>query len=216
MNKKSINLARLILNIIIVFMVGISIVSNFIDIDGISNNSQAFGCFKYFTILSNTLVCIFSFATIIYLLINRRNENSILSRPKYLLKYIACISVVLTFTVVMLFLGPTQGYNNMLRGNGIFVHLFVPILSVIDFILIKTNKIIGYKESLLTIVPTLLYSIVYFVMIVVVKSWSDFYGLLFGGNYFLAPISMIVMYASTYLLALLVRWFSIIFNKKIH
>ena len=53
--------------------------------------------------------------------------------------------------------------------------------------------------------PTVVYSLVYLVMVVVLKAWPDFYGFTFGGNVLFGIISLIVMYFVTLVISVLLR-----------
>ena len=44
-------------------------------------------------------------------------------------KYVAAVSVALTFFVVLLLLGPAYGYDTMYVGANLWFHLILPILS---------------------------------------------------------------------------------------
>lgn len=210
MSNKAKYIIRLCINLLMFVMVTITICSNFFTLSNNESNLLGFACFKYFTILSNALAGLFALATFIILIINKNEE---FVHTFYLFKYISCVSVLLTFTVVIFFLGPTQGYYNMFKGTGIFVHLLVPILAAIDFVTIKHDECINICETLLPIVPTFLYSIVYLVMVAILNIWEDFYGLLFGGNYFLAPLSVVIMYLATFGLSVIIKFLATKYNK---
>ena len=49
-------------------------------------------------------------------------------------KYIAAVSVALTFFVVLLLLGPAYGYDTMYVGANFWFHLILPILSMVNFL----------------------------------------------------------------------------------
>lgn len=63
---------------------------------------------KYFTVLSNLFA---GLSSVIWLISSRENGKA--SETVERLKYIAAASVALTFTVVMVFLGPLYGYPEM-------------------------------------------------------------------------------------------------------
>lgn len=49
------------------------------------------------------------------------------------------------------------------------------------------------KDCILAMTPTIIYSIVYFIMVVILKRWNDFYGFTFGGRYAILPIVVAVI-----------------------
>ena len=54
-----------------------------------------------------------------------------------------------------------------------------------------------FRESLWTLIPTVVYSLVYAAAVIFMKVWTDWYGFTFGGKLYMAPVSGIVMYLVT-------------------
>lgn len=154
---------------------------------------------KYFTVLSNLLQGVVSVVFVITAL-----RNSV-SHGVVILKYVAAVSVGLTFATVMLFLGPLFGYETMFVGSNFWFHLVVPVVAVLDFMLIDRTGEIAFRESLIAVIPMLLYGI-YYVMNMAVGGivGNDWYGFASGG-WGMACLSFAVMLLATWGIALIVR-----------
>lgn len=158
----------LVLNIIISILTAIGF---FIAFSGIKFSKgiepvleeSKMSMFKFFTIDSNLFMgivaLIFALCEIKILKDNRKSISSLL----YKLKFMATIGVFLTFAVVFIYLGPVSpgGINSMLMNSNLFFHLFIPVLSIINFMFIERCNKINFKDTLLGLVPMALYGIFY-------------------------------------------------------
>ncbi|MBR2803136.1 hypothetical protein IKE19_00965 [Candidatus Saccharibacteria bacterium] len=104
---------------------------------------------------------------------------------------IATTSAVLTFLTVVCYLAPSRALSgknffDMLIGPMFFLHFLDPILSAINYIFFFDGHHATKKDRLLTLIPPVLYAIPYALLIAVFKIVPDFYGLTFGGRYYLS------------------------------
>ena len=161
------------------------------------------GNMKVFTGLSNLLTGI---AAVIWLIVPERDAES--RRKAETLKYVAAAAVGLTFTVVMVFLGPLYGYPMMFTGANLIFHLFVPLAAAAEVIFLSDAEYTA-KDNMLTIVPTLLYGTVYLLnnLINGIGEWpdtNDWYSFLHWG--YPAGIAIFaVACAITWLIGLIMR-----------
>lgn len=121
--------------------------------------------FTYFTNLSNIFITIvlivFLVKDLLYLL---RKKELVYSNMLYIIKFMATISITLTFLVFMFLLAPTfpggiiSAYLDGKAGS-LCVHFITPLLAILDFIffddLYKPKKV----HSLYAIVPPLVYTL---------------------------------------------------------
>ena len=114
----------------------------------------------------------------------------------------------MTICTVILFLlpsalaaGNTREAKALFAGKAFVVHLSTPVLSILSFVLFENAKGFTFAESLWTMLPAVIYSVVYLIMVVFVKRWPDFYGFTFGGKMYMAPVSGVVMLFFTWLIA---------------
>mgnify|MGYP002978391307 CR=1 FL=1 len=96
--------------------------------------------FTYFTNLSNIFIDIMLVIFIIYDL----KKAKYIPQGMYLIKFMATISITLTFFVYMLLLAPTnsQGFIGAYLNNGagsLCVHFITPVLAIIDFLLFSEH-----------------------------------------------------------------------------
>lgn len=158
--------------------------------------------FRYFTIDSNVFSAIASLLLAIFeiLILCKKKENTPVAIS--LLKFMGTIAVAVTFFTVLLFLGPTQGYQGMYDGTNAFLHLICPLLVMFSYLFTEfglDEKYNTFIEPLFGLGPVLVYGIVYMVLVVGTKTWEDFYGFNRGDMWY---VSFIAMFCATYLLGL--------------
>ena len=161
---------RIILNIGIILTVFLSW-GNLTFFSSGFMSSRNFSSLKYFTILSNVFEAIVS---IIWLW--KKDEQ---------LKYIAAVSLSVTFFTVLFFLGPTMGYAAMFGGTCFWLHGAVPIASIAEFIYFDEEPV-SKKDQVLACMPLLIYGTVYLGnnLINGIGEWpntNDWYGFLRWG-----------------------------------
>ena len=190
MNRKGKNYISFILNLIIVILVLTSVCDLYYN--GVVGNMVATGrdSFRYFTIDSNILLGISSLCTM-FSIVFKKNLKWVT-----VLKLFGVTSVALTFLVVVLFLGRVLGYEMMFDGANIYLHAVNPLLGVLTFTLFDPKKEIGIRENILSLIPVILYGIVYGFMVFVRKRWEDFYSLNSGvleGKWYLSFLVLLIM-----------------------
>ena len=145
---------------------------------------------RYFTILSNLLE---AYACVMF--IRKGNE---------LLKYIAAVSVGLTFTVVMIFLGPIFGYALMFYGASLWFHLLIPLMAMAEFVICNRKKM-TVKDNLLTVFPMLVYGISYLGNIIINGiPGNDWYGFLRWG-YVVGAVILVIIVIITFLIGFILK-----------
>ena len=167
--------------------------------DGIWSLSSGIGIFRYFTTLSNVLCAIAALVLAICMLAGHVPYGVLM------FKYIGTAAVTITLLTVMAFLGPTQGYKMLLIKEGFFLHLLSPVLAIVSFCFLETEQPLSFAESLLGLLPMILYGILYLKKVVFSpeeKQWEDFYGFNKGGKW---PFSFAAMVAGTFLICIILR-----------
>lgn len=165
--------------------------------------STGFRSLKYFTVLSNLLVAI---TAIVWLAVRGRSDET--RRTAETLKFVAANAVALTFTTVMVFLGPIYGYPFMFQGANLFFHGIVPVAAVCEIIFMSDTRF-DRRDNLLALIPTLIYGTFYAINIIVngrgePPNMNDFY-MFFAWGYDVGAVVYVIMTAVTYLLGLLMR-----------
>lgn len=202
--EKAKNIASLIINLLIFGLTAMVLVMYFSsNVDPLIRHG--FESFKFFTTDSNILS---AFAALIVAIFDIRiiiGKSKELPGWAVLLKYIGTTSVMLTFTVVMVFLGPLYSYHSVLRSTGLYMHLFGPLMAFVSLWLLEPYYIIPKKLLGLAVLPMVIYGTVYLIEVLIIgefDGWDDFYGFNIGGMWYLS-ITLII--AGTFLLAIAIR-----------
>jgi len=146
---------------------------------------------KYFTVESNLFVGVVAVLWVVLRLVKGK-------MPKWMtyLKYLSAASVLVTFAVVVIFLGPLYGYGRMYYGANLFFHLLIPLAAMGEWIFFEKERI-SFRESFLAMIPPFVYGVGYLVNCVVngVGSWettrNDWYSFLEWG--YLVGIAIFVV-----------------------
>ncbi|MBR5662770.1 MAG: hypothetical protein IKX00_03865 [Bacilli bacterium] len=168
--KKDIVKVSYILNILIVILVVIaSIVMfgriNFMHMPNPVEEEHIIGMMKYFTTDSNLFVGFASLLLVIEEYKVLKDSRKAISPAFYILKFIATVSVSITFLTVFLYLGPGSegGIMSMLTNSNLFFHLIIPVLSIVSFVCFEKSNKIDKKYIKYGLIPTVLYTIFYMV-----------------------------------------------------
>lgn len=116
---------------------------------------------KYYTVLSNILSGFASGLQAKHLLQGRD------LRFDRQLKYVATVSVGVTFLTVALFLGPLYGFLPMLRGANLFFHALLPVAAMLQFVLTADGRAIPFSQTFGATALTVVYGIVYYANILI-------------------------------------------------
>ena len=116
---------------------------------------------KYFTVLSNLLA---GAASALYVLGLQLKLCGVLRRvPGWIrrLKYAAACALGLTFTMVLLIIGPRSGFQGAYEGPNLWFHLILPIAALLDFALLDREGRITLRQTLLALPLPALYGAAY-------------------------------------------------------
>lgn len=198
------NLISILLNTFIVIVTIISAVR-------LGSNPTLSGgnFFQYYTNLSNVFIGVMSLLTIPYNIINIIFNKERFPLWLRILKFIATCATTLTFLTVILFLGPTQGYDKMLEDVLIFYHLLTPIAALICFTVLENKQGFNWKFAFIGVSSSIVYGIIYMINVLGTGIWEDFYGftkfLHPAGMFILMQIAMLAISFGVYFLQVLCR-----------
>lgn len=169
-------------------------------------------CLKYFTTDSNILVGIAALVMLVFNIRRFVNPDAVMPKWVSVFKYAGTSAVALTFLTVVFFLGPVfaaqsgiSGYLLMFKGNVFVLHLTTPLLAIISLLFFERDNSFGLGDCFVACLPSYIYSVVYFTMVVCLKLWNDFYSFTLGGKAFMIPIALIVMYLFTFAISALLK-----------
>ena len=150
---------------------------------------------KYFTVLSNLFCAVASLAVAV-----ARLSGSV-PQGVLLLKYVGTSAVTVTLLTVLFFLGPAYGYQFLLSGPDLWLHLICPVLAIVSY-LVWDQPSAGFGVVFLGMLPVILYGLVYLNRVVLMPGeprWEDFYGFNKNGKWY---ISVMAMLAAAFLISL--------------
>ncbi|MBO4819067.1 MAG: hypothetical protein J5528_02905 [Firmicutes bacterium] len=171
--------------------------------------------FRYFTTLSNSLTFFAAGFIFPYAINGIRMKRLIYPRWLSLVHYSGTVCTTLTFVFAMVFILP---YNKemALGGSNFFLHLICPIAVLISFMMVESSYEYRKKDTLICLIPLMMYSILYTTKVVVIGEvnggWPDMYML----NTFLP---FYLSFPAVWLLALAIsfginRFSSFLFKKR--
>ena len=168
--------------VVVVVCVCIGVTMNLTTLADENFDHMGLRTFCMFTVNSNIL-CAASMAMVIpYTLDGLRTHNYHMPRWIVDLVYMGVTAVALTFLISLFILSPVKGFVLIFTGSRFFLHGLCPILAIVAFCFFMSEKRLRFKDSVLVLIPVLIYSVLYYVMVVVVGEenggWNDFYGFL--------------------------------------
>ena len=167
---------------VVVICVCVGVTMNLTTIADENFDHMGLRTFCMFTVNSNIL-CAAAMAMVIpYTLDGLRTHNYHMPRWIVDLVYMGVTAVALTFLVSLFILSPAKGFVLIFTGSRFFLHGVCPILAIVAFCFFMSEKRLTIRDSLLALIPVLIYAVVYYVMVAIVGEekggWNDFYGFL--------------------------------------
>lgn len=166
--------------LIVVVCVCIGVTMNLTTIYDENFDHMGLRTFCMFTVNSNILAAASMAMVIPYTLDGLRKHNYHMPRWIVVLVYAGVTAVALTFLISLFILAPVKGFKLIFTGSRFFLHGVCPVLAIIAFCFFMSAQRLRFVDSLLALIPVLIYSVVYTVMVVVIGEegggWNDFYG----------------------------------------
>lgn len=165
---------------IVVVCVCIGVTMNLTTLYDEDFDNMGIRTFCMFTVNSNILAAVSSFAIIPYAIDGIRKKEY--SLPDWVVVFMmtGTTAVALTFLVSLFVLSPVKGFVLIFTGSRFFLHGVCPILNILAFCLFVTSHKVKLKETFFSLIPVAIYAIVYFIMVVAITEerggWADFYG----------------------------------------
>ena len=136
--------------------------------------------FCMFTVNSNILCAIGMSLLISYCVDGLRKHNFHVPKWAMVIVFAGVTSVTLTFLVSLFILAPVKGFVLIFTGSRFFLHGLCPILAIVSFCFFMSEQKLLFLSSLLAMVPVMIYSFLYIMMVAVIGEerggWNDFYG----------------------------------------
>ena len=166
--------------LVVVVCVCIGVTMNLTTIYDENFDHMGLRTFCMFTVNSNILAAASMAMVIPYTLDGLRKHNYHMPRWIVVLVYAGVTAVALTFLISLCILAPVKGFKLIFTGSRFFLHGVCPVLAIVAFCFFMSAQRLRFVDSLIALIPVLIYSAVYTVMVVVIGEegggWNDFYG----------------------------------------
>ena len=171
------------------------------------------GTLRMFTTLSNIIAAVAAFMCLPFQIDGLKRDRYKLPSWIVVLLYVGAVGTFLTFLIALTFLSITQGFVTAMFGNSnVFLHTISPICITVLFVLILTDAHIPFRTSFLTLIPTALYCLLYYIMVFALGIWEDHY----QANTFVPwPVSLLLILLLTFGIAQGLRVLHNLMNKKV-
>ena len=174
---------------------------------------RGFRNFRYFTILSNVYSGLVAVVYVVLLICKGKAKDGTLMS---ILKLTSSAAVGVTFTVVLIFLGPLYGFGRMYTGSNLIFHLIMPLVAMAEFVMFSAfeneeDNNFSLKKCLYAGIPVVLYGSVYLIINIVSgtngsgQNPNDFYGFLRWG-YPVGILIFVVIVLIAIGIACFLRW----------
>ena len=190
MSDKKKLIAAAVMNIIIFLSTTGIMISYFLGNEG-EYHILPMQRFWLFTTDSNILCAVTSLIAAISEMRILLGKSEKIPAAAAVLKYMGTVAVLLTFTVVMCFLGPTMGYVEMLfSGTSVYMHLLGPVMAFVSLVFFENGIVLKKRMIPLGALSVFIYGIVYVTMVIFIGEanggWMDYYGFNIGGFWYIS------------------------------
>ena len=171
----------------------------------------SFKLFRYFTIVSGVYGLIVMIMLIPFAINGLINKRFTYNRWMAMLHYSTaiCTSVVFVFALCFIsFYDPILAFG----GYNFNLHVICPVMILVAFLTVESATQFTIKDSLICIIPIIVYSLIYFYNVVVVHNWEDLYNF---NTYLPFYISMPLIYLFVFLIADVLRRLNNIKNRYV-
>lgn len=168
--------------------------------------------FRYYTIDSNIIAFIASFAYSIAMVIDLIYEQDKNHHIINVLKYLGATALFITAIVVLTILGPMSSYKAVLLEDAmIYVHVLCPILTIISYMFVEKQTLRGYKVAFFPLSYTFVYGIIILILNIKKEMVGPYpFFEVYNHNIFFCAGSCIAILVVTYLFSVFIN----ILNKK--
>lgn len=216
-NARRINKMRFISGIIIcslvIVLTFVAVSLSLTDFFETGSSEAGMGTLKMFTTLSNIVAAFSAAMCLPFQIDGLRRDRYRLPSWIVVVMYVGTVGVFLTFFSAITIISIYQGFaKTMFSKSNLFMHTINPILITVLFVLIISDTRIKFSHSFISMIPIVIYMIVYFIMVFVAKVWKDHY----HTNSFMPwPLSLLLMMSISFGVTQLIRFLHNLTNKYV-
>lgn len=216
-NARRINKMRFISGIIIcslvIVLTFVAVALSLTDFFETGSSEAGMGTLKMFTTLSNIAAAFSAAMCLPFQIDGLRRDRYRLPSWIVVVMYVGTVGVFLTFFSAITIISIYQGFvKTMLSKSSLFLHTINPILITVLFVLIISDTRIKFSHSLISMIPIVIYMIVYFIMVFVIKVWKDHYH---TNSVMPWPLSLLLMMSISFGVTQLIRFLHNLTNKHV-
>ena len=216
-NARKINKMRFISGIIIcslvIVLTFVAVALSLTDFFETGSSEAGMGTLKMFTTLSNIAAAFSAAMCLPFQIDGLRRDRYKLPSWIVVVMYVGTVGVFLTFFSAITIISIYQGFvKTMLSRSSLFLHTINPILITVLFVLIISDTHIKFSHSFISMIPIVIYMIVYFIMVFVAKVWKDHYH---TNSVMPWPLSLLLMMSISFGVTQLIRFLHNLTNKHV-
>ena len=217
-NARKINKMRFISGIcicsLVIVITCVAVVLSLTDFFQSGSSEAGVGTFKMFTTISNIIAAFAAAMCLPFQIDGLRRDRYNLPSWIVIVMYVGAVGVFITFLVAASIISVYQGFvTAMLTNAKLFMHTINPILITILFVLVVSDTHIKFSYSFISVIPVVLYMVIYFIMVFVAKVWKDHY---YTDKYIPWPISLLLILTISFGVCQLLRYLHNLTNKHVN
>ena len=216
-NARRINKMRFISGVIIcslvIVLTFVAVALSLTDFFKTGSSEAGMGTLKMFTTLSNIAAAFSAAMCLPFQIDGLRRDRYRLPSWIVVVMYVGTVGVFLTFFSAITIISIYQGFvKTMLSKSGLFLHTINPILITVLFVLTISDTRIKFSYSFISMIPIVIYMIVYFIMVFVAKVWKDHYH---TNSVMPWPLSLLLMMSISFGVTQFIRVLHNLTNKHV-
>lgn len=216
-NARRINKMRFISGIIIcslvIVLTFVAVALSLTDFFETGSSEAGMGTLKMFTTLSNIAAAFSAAMCLPFQIDGLRRDRYRLPSWIVVVMYVGTVGVFLTFFSAITIISIYQGFvKTMFSRSSLFLHTINPILITVLFVLIISDTHLKFSHSFISMIPIVIYMIVYFIMVFVAKVWKDHYH---TNSVMPWPLSLLLMMSISFGVTQLIRFLHNLTNKHV-
>lgn len=217
-NARRINKMRFISGIVIcslvIVLTFVAVALSLTDFFETGSSEAGMGTLKMFTTLSNIAAAFSAAMCLPFQIDGLRRDRYRLPSWIVVVMYVGTVGVFLTFFSAITIISIYQGFvKTMFSRSSLFLHTINPILITVLFVLIISDMHIKFSHSFISMIPIVIYMIVYFIMVFVAKVWKDHYH---TNSVMPWPLSLLLMISISFGVTQLIRFLHNLTNKHVN
>lgn len=217
-NARKINKMRFISGIVIsslvIVVTFVALSLSLLDYFHSESSEAGIGTFKMFTTISNIIAAFSAAMCLPFQIDGLRRDRYKLPSWIVIMMYVGAVGAFLTFFVALTIISAYQGFVKAMFMNAkLFMHTINPLLITLLFVLVISDTRIKLSFSFISIVPVIVYMIIYLIMVIILKEWKDHY---YTDKYIPWPVSLILIISISFGICQLLRFLHNLTNKRVN